>query len=184
MPRLVEHAFHSHHRVSRRDEAIDAAERILEREGSDAVTMRRLADELGIRAPSLYKHLANKAEILTALQERALSRLGDTLAAARGDLPGLAQAYRRWALDHPRLYELSARFPIDRDRLTPGVEDAAAAPLIRATGGNIAAARALWGLAHGLVDLELANRFPADADITAAWTYAIHAFDTGQRPRK
>lgn len=170
--------------MSRRDEAIDAAEHILEREGLDAVTMRRLADELGIRAPSLYKHLADKAEILTALQERALTRLADALAATSGDIADLADAYRHWALHHPRLYELSARFPIDRDRLTAGVEDAAAAPLIRATGGDIAAARALWGLAHGLVDLELADRFPADADITAAWTYAIDAFDARLPPRK
>jgi AcrR family transcriptional regulator len=161
--------------VTRRDQAIDAAERVLEREGLAAVTMRRLADELGIRAPSLYKHLAGKGEILTALQDRALARMAAALAGADGDLGALAGAYRQWALAHPRLYELSARYPLDRDRLTPGVEDAAAAPLIRAAGGNIAAARALWGLAHGLVDLELAGRFPPAADIAAAWEYAISA---------
>ena len=97
------------------------------------------------------------------------------LAGAGGDLGALAGAYRQWALAHPRLYELSARYPLDRDHLTRGMEDAAAAPLIRAAGGNIAAARALWGLAHGLVDLELAGRFPPGADITAAWQYAISA---------
>jgi AcrR family transcriptional regulator len=161
--------------VTRRDEAIDAAERILEREGLPAVTMRRLADELGIRAPSLYKHLAGKGEILTALQDRALARIAAALAAAGSDLGGLAGAYRQWALLHPRLYELSARYPLDRDHLTPGAEDAAAAPLVRAAGGNIAAARALWGVAHGLVDLELAGRFPPGADISAAWEYAIRA---------
>jgi len=161
--------------MTRRDEAIDAAERILEREGLEAVTMRRLAEEVGIRAPSLYKHLASKAEILGGLQERALVRLAAALSAADGDLTGLARAYRQWALSHPRLYELSARYPIDRGRLTPGVENAAAAPLIRAAGGDIDAARALWGLAHGLVDLELAGRFPPGADIAAAWDYAIRA---------
>jgi AcrR family transcriptional regulator len=161
--------------MTRRDEAIDAAERVLEREGLEAVTMRRLAEELGIRAPSLYKHLASKAEILGGLQERALVRLAAALAAADGDLAGLARAYRRWALSHPRLYELSARYPLDRERLAPGVEDAAAEPLLRATGGNIDAARALWGLAHGLVDLELSGRFPPGADIGAAWDYAVRA---------
>ena len=62
------------------------------------------------------------------------------------------------------------------------MEDAAAAPLIRAAGGNIAAARALWGLAHGLVDLELAGRFPPGADITAAWEYAISALGEPAAP--
>jgi AcrR family transcriptional regulator len=162
--------------VSRREQLLDAAERILEREGPDAVTMRRLADELGIQAPSLYKHIAGKGEIQAGLQQRALERLGVVLAAAGGDLAGLAAAYRDWALRHPRLYELSARHPLDRDRLAPGVEAAAAAPLLAATGGNLAAAQALWGLAHGLVDLELANRFPPDADLDAAWAQAIDAF--------
>ena len=55
------------------------------------------------------------------------------------------------------------------------VEAAAAASLLRVTGGNLAAARAVWGLAHGIVDLELANRFPPDADLDA-WAHAIHAF--------
>ncbi|GAA3250053.1 TetR/AcrR family transcriptional regulator [Dactylosporangium siamense] len=162
--------------MNRRSEVVDAAERILEREGPDAVTMRRLADELGIQAPSLYKHVAGKTEIQTALQQRALERLGAVLTAAGADLPTLVAAYRRWALQHPRLYELSARHPLDRQRLASGIEAAAAAPLLRVTGGNIAAARAIWGFAHGLVDLELANRFPPDADLDAAWAHAINAF--------
>lgn len=162
--------------MNRRAEVINAAERILEREGPDAVTMRRLADELRIQAPSLYKHIASKTEIEGALQQRALERLGAVLAGASADLATLVAAYRRWALEHPRLYELSARHSLDRPRLESGVEAAAAAPLLSITGGNIAAARAIWGLAHGLVDLELANRFPPNADLDAAWAHAINAF--------
>jgi AcrR family transcriptional regulator len=74
--------------MTRRDEAIDAAERILEQEGLEAITMRRLAGELGIRAPSLYKHLASKAEILGGLQERALVRLAAVMSAAERDRSG------------------------------------------------------------------------------------------------
>ncbi|MEV4620134.1 TetR/AcrR family transcriptional regulator [Asanoa sp. NPDC049573] len=169
--------------MNRREQMIDVAERILEREGPDAVTMRRVADELRIQAPSLYKHISGKAEIETALQQRALERLGAALAAAGSDLATLAAAYRRWALAHPRLYELSARHSLDRSRLASGVEAAAAAPLLEITGGNVAAARALWGVAHGLVDLELANRFPPDADLDAAWEHAVSAFAIYCTPR-
>lgn len=167
--------------MSRRAEVVDAAERILEAEGPDAVTMRRLAAALGVRAPSLYKHVKGKPEILAALQERALVRIAAVLDAAAdrapagAELPAMAAAYRAWARAHPRLYELSTRHPLDRRRLSPGVEEAAAAPLLRVTGGRLPAARALWGLAHGLVDLELAGRFPPDADVDAAWAYAIDA---------
>jgi AcrR family transcriptional regulator len=163
-------------KTSRRDEVVDAAERILEREGPDAVTMRRLAEELRIQAPSLYKHVAGKTDIETALQQRALERLGAVLAPASNDLATLAAAYRRWGLEHPRLYGLTARHSLDRRGLAAGVEDATAEPLLKITGGDIAAARAIWGLAHGLVDLELANRFPPDADLDAAWAHAISAF--------
>jgi AcrR family transcriptional regulator len=170
--------------VSRREEVVNAAERILEDEGPDAVTMRRLAAALGVRAPSLYKHVKGKPEILAALQERALDRIAVALGAAAdqaptgGELPAMAGAYRAWARAHPRLYELSTRHPLDRGRLSPGVEEAAAAPLLRVTGGRLPVARALWGLAHGLVDLELAGRFPPDADVDAAWAYAIGALRT------
>ncbi|MGW5382448.1 TetR/AcrR family transcriptional regulator [Nocardia sp. NPDC003963] len=162
--------------MNRREEIIDVAERLLERDGPDGVTMRRLAEQLGVRAPSLYKHVAGKADIEAALQQKALQRLTAALRPAE-DLPALAAAYRRWALEHPRLYEFATRTSLARDRISPGVEDGAAAPLLRITGGDQITARALWGIAHGLVDLELAGRFPADADLDAVWTRAVAAFD-------
>jgi hypothetical protein len=66
--------------------------------------------------------------------------------------------------------------PLPRERLTPGVEQLAAAPLLRATGGDLARARALWGFAHGLATLELAGRFPAGADVDAAWASGVAVF--------
>src|SRR6185312_11441441 len=54
-----------------------AALRVLEAEGPQAVTMRRLADELGIKAPSLYKHVASKEAVEQVLIEDALVVMGD-----------------------------------------------------------------------------------------------------------
>lgn len=162
--------------MNRRDEIVSVAERVLEAEGADALTMRRLGDEIGIRAPSLYKHVGGKDEIEAALQARALAGIRDALTPAGTDIRALGAAYRRWALAHPRLYELATRRPLSRDRLPAGLEDSAARPLVLAVGGDLARARALWGLAHGLVDLELAHRFPPGADIDAAWDTALGAF--------
>jgi len=61
------------------------------------------------------------------------------------------------------------------------VEAAASAPLLAAVGGDPEQARALWGFAHGLVDLELAGRFPPDADLAATWAAGIAAFSRGLR---
>jgi AcrR family transcriptional regulator len=168
--------------VSRRDEIVAVAESILEREGPDGLTMRRLADALGIRAPSLYKHVAGREEILVALQARALAGMGGALAAtareygdAHGRLADMMRAYREWALAHPALYELATRRPLPRDALPEGLE-AAAGAAVRALAPDDATARALWATAHGLVDLERAGRFPPGADIDAAWDAAVRAF--------
>lgn len=158
--------------MSRRDEIVDVAQRVLESDGPDGLTMRRLAAELGIQAPSLYKHLRSKDDIEALLQQRALEDLGATLEAAPSNVRDLGRAYRRWALQHPRLYELATRRPLNRDAIAPGVEAAAAAPLLAVTGGDVDRARAVWAVAHGLVDLELAGRFPPDADLEAAWEMA------------
>jgi AcrR family transcriptional regulator len=162
--------------VSRRDEILDVASTLLEEDGPDALTMRELAARMGMRAPSLYKHVSDKADILAGLQERALLDLGAHLAAAGPGLAPLADAYRSWARDHPRLYELATRRPLARERLAPGVESAAAAPVVAAAGGDEHLARALWAMAHGLVDLELSDRFPPGADLDATWRTALSGF--------
>lgn len=163
-------------RAARREEILAAAESIVRREGVDALTMRRLADELGIRAPSLYKHLRDKDELLAALQERALASMGAALQAAGDDLDDLAAAYRTWARAHPALYEIGTGLPLDRERLSEGLEARAAEPVVAAAGGDEHRARALWAAAHGLVDLELHDRFPPGADVDAAWSALVDAF--------
>ena len=162
--------------MTRVEEIVDVAQWVLEEEGPQALSMRRVAAELGIQAPSLYKHVEGKDRIEAELQERALTQLASALHDAR-DLRALAHAYRRWALAHPRLYELTTRTPLHRDQLAEGVETAASARLLALSGGNVDRARALWAAAHGLVDLELAHRFPEGADVDAAWEALVTAFD-------
>jgi AcrR family transcriptional regulator len=159
--------------VSRREEILDAAERLLEAEGPAALSMRRIATELGMQAPSLYKHLPGKDAIVAGLQARALASMADALDGTGEDISRLASAYRAWALANPQLYLLTTRGTLHRDQLPEGLEAAAAAPVVTAAAGDAATARALWGLVHGLVDLELTGRFPPDADVDAAWQAAV-----------
>lgn len=165
--------------MSRRDEILDVAATVLEEEGPDALTMRELAARMGIRAPSLYKHVRDKDDIVAGLQERALIDMARHLAAADPGLSALADAYRAWARAHPRLYEVATRRPLARERIAPGVESSAAAPILAAAGGDEHLARALWALAHGLVDLELSHRFPPGADLDATWRTALTGFERG-----
>ena len=151
------------------------AESLLESEGAEALTMRRVAQEMGMRAPSLYKHVANKDDIEAGLQERALRVMASALSPAGTDLLAIMAAYRAWALAHRGLYALATRRPLRRDVIPASAEAAAAAQIVTVAGGEHRA-RALWALAHGLVDLEMANRFPPGADLDETWRAAFTPF--------
>jgi AcrR family transcriptional regulator len=161
-------------------EIVDAALALLESEGERALSMRRVAERVGIRAPSIYEHLADKRaleaamisrgfELQTAAVEAAVEGADDSAAA-------LAQAYRAFALAHPHLYRLMTARELDRGLLAEGVEQRAAATLVAAAGGDADLARAMWAFAHGMTILELDRRFPPDADLDAAWRRGLDAF--------
>jgi AcrR family transcriptional regulator len=170
-------------------EAVAAARELLEREGPEGLTMRRLAERMGIRAPSLYKHVESKEELEALLIADVFREIGQLFHAAvarastggsrRKSLVELAHAYRTWALAHPHLYRLVTGGPLPRDRLPDGLEAWVAEPLVIAVGGDPDRARAAWAFAHGMTILELNGRFPPDADLDAAWAKGIAAFRRG-----
>jgi AcrR family transcriptional regulator len=160
-------------------EIVAAARRLLEDEGPDALSMRRLAERVGIRAPSIYKHVADKQALENELISDGFEEQAAAFEAALGTsdpLGGIATAYRRFAQEHPHLYRLMTERPLQRDRLRPGVEARAAAPVQSATRDDPDAARAVWAFAHGMTILELNGRFPPGADLDAAWQRGLEAF--------
>ncbi len=160
--------------MTRREEILLAARELVERDGFEALTMRALAAHVGIRAPSIYKHLPGKPELERNLVLLALEELGGALAAAATEeepLEAVAAAYRRFALARPHLYRLLAERPVEAD----GFELVAAAPLLK-TVGSVRRARAAWAFFHGMVQLELAGRFEPGADLDAAWRTGLAAF--------
>ena len=164
-------------------EIVAAARAILEEEGLDALTMRRIAERLGIRAPSLYKHFPDKESLEAAIISAAFEEQAGVFERAVGEgddpLEALGAAYRRFALVHPHLYRLMTDRELRRDLLAPGVEERAGLTIYRAAGEDTDRARAAWAFAHGMAMLELTNRFPPGADIDAAWREGIRAFRNG-----
>jgi hypothetical protein len=84
-------------------------------------------------------------------------------------------AYRDYARANQQLYRLMTDGTPPRDLLPRGLEARAAATLTRVTGDQDVS-RAVWAFAHGMVVLELADRFPPWADLDAAWAKAVAAF--------
>ncbi|WP_329125863.1 TetR/AcrR family transcriptional regulator [Streptomyces sp. NBC_01353] len=159
-----------------------AARELLDAEGLDALSMRRIAERVGIRAPSLYKHFPDKAAVEAGLQVQGMTQLAEELEAAEaeiGDEPPLlvlARAYRRHALASPHLYRITHTRPLVRTALPDGLEDRAATPLVHAVHGDVDIARSFWAFAHGMVVLELDGRFPSGADLDGAWRTGCDAF--------
>jgi TetR/AcrR family tetracycline transcriptional repressor len=95
--------------VSLRTRALEEALRIADSEGLDALSIRRLADALGVKGASLYHHFKDKDEILDGVAFLALSDLGppDDEALPWIDwLLQVARSYRAALLAHPNLLPL------------------------------------------------------------------------------
>ncbi len=163
-------------RADRRAQLVAAARHLLETEGAEAVTIRRLAAAVGIRGPSVYKHVPDKAAIQDALTVVGLTEQADVLQGVPATFAALAGAYRTWALKHPHLHQLVNDRPLDRAQLPDGLEDRAVAPLFAAFDGDRDTARAAWATIKGLVDLELADRFPPETDVKAVYAAAARAY--------
>jgi AcrR family transcriptional regulator len=165
----------------RAQEIVTEAHALLESEGADALSMRNLADRLGIRAPSIYKHFPNKEALEAAMIsdgfEQQAQLFEDALAGSDKPLLAMTEAYRTYAKAHPHLYRLINDRSLNRKLLRPGVEGRAAAPVVQAAGGDQDLARAIWAFAHGMTILELNDRFPAGADLDAAWRRGVEALE-------
>ena len=104
-----------------------AARALLDREGPEAVTMRRVADAVGITPMAIYRHYADRDALLNALADHGFEELARAL--ARKGLPAafeprllrLAAIYLDYSLANARLFELmflrprrgARRFPLD-----------------------------------------------------------------------
>ncbi len=103
-----------------RDAIFERALQILDADGLDALSMRRLASDLGVEAASLYHHVANKQDLLDGVIARARTQMNVT-ADPYGDwrpfLDEVFAEYRRLLIAHPNLMSLAGW------RLENGMED-------------------------------------------------------------
>ena len=89
--------------------------------GLSRLTLAALADRLGVRQPSLYKHMDSMAGLQRSISLQSKKELGDVLARAAVGRSGadaihaMSHAYRGWALKHPARYEASNMMPAADD---------------------------------------------------------------------
>ena len=98
-----------------RERIIDAAIHMIDAEGVNAVTMRRLGGSLGVEAMALYRYVNGREDLLEGVVDRLVSTLqidpGRRMEPADGwqaFLQWMAHNVRRMALDHPKAFPLIA----------------------------------------------------------------------------
>jgi AcrR family transcriptional regulator len=145
------------------------------------LSLAALAKRLGVRAPSLYVHVAGLDDLYRRLAIRGARRLAATLQRTAVGLSGddalraMAEAYRAYAREHPGTYAALQRAPA-RDDAEAGAAAAEAVDvfvaMLRGYGiegdDAIHATRIIRAALHGFVSLEAARGFglPIDVDET------------------
>ena len=167
------------------DEIVAAGRELLEAGGLDAVTMQAVAERVGVRAPSLYKRLPNRAALIAAAGAATVDDLGRMLETIgrdddpAGALKAAATAFRRFALANPHGYELvfmnlppDARPPADRNARA-AAPLLAIAELLVGPDQALEAARLVTAFAHGFVSMELSGAFRLGGDVDEAYRYGV-----------
>jgi AcrR family transcriptional regulator len=163
-------------RASLRKLILDTASSLLETAGFDALTMRRIATEVGCSTTVLYTMFGGKAGIAEALWNEGFTRLGNALDQASGPTPlerlaAMGSAYRANALANRSYYAVMFQRPIPGFVPSPEAYEASLRPLrllAEAVAECIHAkvfraedpmhiAGVLWAATHGAVSLELAG---------------------------
>lgn len=157
---------------------VEEGERIADEVGLTNLTLAAVAERLGVRQPSLYKHIDGVDALRRSIALRAKDELAGVLGhaavgRARGDaIASMAHAYREWARDHPGRYAAVQRAPARGDH----DDEIASASVVRVASDVMAgytlhdddaidAIRALRAALHGFVTLEAAGGFGLPVDI-------------------
>ncbi|MGH4033565.1 TetR/AcrR family transcriptional regulator [Actinomycetota bacterium Odt1-20B] len=162
---------------------VAAGRDLLEAGGQQGLTMQSVAERVGVRAPSLYKHVANRAALLAAVAEATVDDLTTSLEATDGTLEELVRCYRRHAQAWPEGFRLmhSAHTP-------PETLARAAGPILRVSQDLVGeqdalnAARMLTSWATGFIEMELNGAFRLGGDIDSAFEYGLHGMRRALKP--
>ena len=177
------------------EQIVKAGRDIVETDGIDGLTMQSVAARVGVRAPSLYKRLRGRNELLRLVANDAAAELTRDLESAadgkdaRRDLASLASTFRRFAHANPGAYSLIFAPLPDDARADAGWSVKASAPVIdtterlAGTDHALEAARTVVAWANGFIAMELAGAFRLGGDVDRAFDYGIDrlgvAIDTG-----
>ncbi|MBF0672854.1 MAG: TetR/AcrR family transcriptional regulator [Salinibacterium sp.] len=161
-------------KVSRRQQLVQIALEVLERDGFAHLSIGEVARLAGIKPPSLYKQFASKADIEVGLVEHGLQLMAAEFERCLEQMPPdttptdrlrrLLATFREFGLAHPQLYLLMNSKPFDEQQAASQMTHAAArmfigtvSELLGPDAGEVAVP-AIWTWAHGILSQEVVGR--------------------------
>jgi AcrR family transcriptional regulator len=177
--------------VSASDTAAGAA--LADEVGFDQLSMGQLADRLGVKTPSLYKHVDSLADLTHRIAILAMVEMGDAIRDATQGLAGsdalaaAAQSMRTFVKEHPGRYAAgNGARPTGPDDPLIAAGNRVLASLSAVLRGyqldpsqEIHALRTLRSMLHGFATIEEAGGFMIDADIDESFGWMVNLIDQG-----
>lgn len=171
----------------------EAGAMLVDEIGFAQLSMGLVAERLGVKTPSLYKHITGQADLAHRIATLAATELGDvirdaTQGRAGGDaLAAAAQAMRTYVREHPGRYAAlnSARPDGPDDPFIPASTRALSSLSAVLRGyrldpaQEVHALRMLRSMLHGFSTLEVAGGFQYDTDADDSFTWMITFIDQG-----
>ncbi|MBB2924530.1 TetR/AcrR family transcriptional regulator [Cellulomonas cellasea] len=175
------------------DTVAGAAADLVDEVGLDGLSMGLLAERLGVRAPSLYKHVTDKADLEHRVAVLAMHELADAIRDATQGLSGKdalvagAQAMRTYVLAHPGRYAAgnAARLTGLDDPLLPAVDRVMTSWTAMLHGyrlepaQQVHALRMMRSMMHGFASLEAIGSFQLDSDVDESFAWMTGFIDRG-----
>jgi AcrR family transcriptional regulator len=169
-----------------REELISLARRLIDEAGPEALTVSAVAQNAGVKAPSLYKHFADRDALLKAVEIDVLRELEAALrAGTRGRTPparlkSMAATYRRFAREQPHRYEVIYSRNVADDPELAAACLFAAKPLFEEleragvpTARILPLSRTLTAFLHGFVSMEIVNAFRLGGSVDDAFAEGL-----------
>lgn len=176
------------------DLVVETAMRVADNEGLDAVTLTRVAKELGTSQPALYRHVDGFDDLVRSLglrgREILAQRLTDSAVGLSGDdaVAAMGVAWRALVVEHPGLYAATDRYPCAGDPELEAAVERIVATLSQALIGfglhddqRAHAARTLRSAFHGFSHLEAGDGHPAEQDLDDSFDHLIELLCAGIR---
>ena len=167
---------------------VAAGRRLLEERGMDALTMREVADAVGVRTPSLYKRVRDRSDLVRLILEAVTDELTAAMDAVAdsgdpaADLRAMLAAYRAFAHANPVAYTLTnAPQPLPGATARSERSTTTLLRLVNELAGPqhmLPAARTIVAWANGFITMELAGAFRLGGDLEDAWAFGLrHVLD-------